>query len=309
VSGPAARSDDAGPDAARPRWVRDLVASSRPYSWINTAFPFAAGYLMATGGRIDTAFVVGTVFFLIPYNLLMYGVNDVFDYASDLRNPRKGGIEGALADPAVAAVVHRRILVACALLTVPFVVWLMVLGDTAANVTLLAVVFGVIAYSAPGLRFKERPVLDSFTSAMHFVGPLLYALVLVGADLSAPTVWPVLASFVAWGMASHAFGAVQDVRADREGRIASVATVLGAHPTVVGATALYLLSAGFLLALPWPGTLAAFLPLVYAVNTATFWGVRDDDCERANVGWRRFLVLNMVVGFLVTMLLIAIARS
>ena len=39
-----------------------------------------------------------------------------------------------------------------------------------------------VAYSAPVLRFKERPVLDSFTSAMHFVGPLLYALVLVGAS-------------------------------------------------------------------------------------------------------------------------------
>ena len=30
------------------------------------------------------------------------------------------------------------------------------------------VLFLVVAYSAPRLRFKERPVLDSFTSAMHF---------------------------------------------------------------------------------------------------------------------------------------------
>ncbi len=289
-------------------WVGALVASSRPYSWINTAFPFAAGYLMATSGRIDVALLVGTVFFLVPYNLLMYGVNDVFDYASDLRNSRKGGIEGALADPSVAAVVHRRILVASAVLTVPFLVALMVLGDAAANWTLAVVVFGVIAYSAPGLRFKERPVLDSFTSAMHFAGPLLYALVLAGADLGSPTVWPVLAAFAAWGMASHAFGAVQDVRADREGGIASVATVLGAHATVVGATVAYLISSAFLLFLPWPGVLAAVFPLAYAANTASFWSVRDGDCERANLGWRRFLVLNLPVGFLVTWLLIWIGR-
>ena len=32
----------------------------------------------------------------------MYGINDVFDYASDLRNPRKGGIEGGLVEPARA---------------------------------------------------------------------------------------------------------------------------------------------------------------------------------------------------------------
>ncbi|MDM8084470.1 prenyltransferase [Cellulomonas cellasea] len=285
--------------------MRQVVAASRPFSWINTAYPFAAGYLVATGGRVDALLIVGTLFFLAPYNLLMYGVNDVFDYASDLRNPRKGGIEGALADPAVAQKVHRRILWACVVTTAPFTVWLLGQGSVGAGITLLAVLFLVVAYSAPGLRFKERPVLDSFTSAMHFVGPLLYALVLVGADLAARAVWPVLVAFTLWGMASHAFGAVQDVRADREGGIASVATVLGAHATVVAATGAYLLAAAVLAVLPWPGWLAALLPLPYALNAAVFWSVRDADCERANRGWRRFLWLNLVTGFLVTMLLIA----
>ncbi|MBW0253003.1 MULTISPECIES: prenyltransferase [unclassified Cellulomonas] len=289
--------------------MRQVLAASRPFSWINTAYPFAAGYLLATEGRVDLTFVIGTLFFLIPYNLLMYGVNDVFDYASDLQNPRKGGIEGALADPAVARVVHRRILWASALSVLPFLVYLLAVGSLAAGLTLLLVVFLVVAYSAPVLRFKERPVLDSATSAMHFVGPLLYALVLVGADLGSRSVWPVLVAFVLWGMASHAFGAVQDVRADREGGIGSVATVLGAHATVVLATGAYVLAAAVLLVLPWPGWLAAVLPLVYAASTARFWSVRDEDCERANAGWRTFLWLNLVVGFLVTMLLIAIALT
>jgi 4-hydroxybenzoate polyprenyltransferase len=122
-------------------------------------------------------------------------------------------------------------------------------------------------------------------------------------------VWPVLVAFVAWGMASHAFGAVQDVRADREGGIASVATVLGAHATVVAATIGYLVAAAVLTVLPWPGWLAALLPLPYAISTAVHWSVRDEDCERANAGWRRFLWLNLVTGFLVTMLLIATALT
>jgi 4-hydroxybenzoate polyprenyltransferase len=289
--------------------VKDVLAASRPFSWINTAYPFAAGYLVATGGRLDLALVVGTLYFLVPYNLLMYGVNDVFDYASDLRNPRKGGIEGALADPATARATHRRILRACVATNVPFLVALVLLGDPLAAVVLALVVFGVVAYSAPGLRFKERPFLDSFTSAMHFAGPLLYALVLVGADLSARTVWPVLVGFVLWGMASHAFGAVQDVRADREGGIASVATAVGAHATVLGAAAAYVAAAAVLAVLPWPGALAALLPLPYAANVLRFRDVRDDDCERANAGWRTFLWLNLVTGFLVTMLLIATALT
>lgn len=289
--------------------MKELLAASRPFSWVNTAYPFAAAYLMATSGRLDVTLVVGTLFFLVPYNLLMYGINDVFDYESDLRNPRKGGIEGGLVERSQARIVHRRILVACAVSVLPFLVWLLAVGSLAANLTLLLVVFLVVAYSAPRLRFKERPVLDSATSAMHFVGPALYALVLVGADLGARTVWPVLVAFMLWGMASHAFGAVQDVRADREAGIGSVATVLGAHPTVVAATAAYVVAAVTLLALPWPGWLAAVLPLPYAVNAAGFWSVRDEDCERANRGWRRFLWLNLVTGFLVTMLLIAVARG
>ena len=285
--------------------MRAVLAASRPFSWINTAYPFAAGYLVATGGRVDVALVVGTLYFLVPYNLLMYGVNDVFDYASDLRNPRKGGIEGALADPATARVTHRRILRACVATNVPFLVALLLLGDPLAGVVLALVVLGVVAYSAPRLRFKERPFLDSFTSAMHFAGPLLYALVLVDADLAARSVWPVLVGFVLWGMASHAFGAVQDVRADREGGIASVATAVGAHATVLGAAAAYVAAAAVLAVLPWPGVLAALLPIPYAVNVLRFRDVRDDDCERANAGWRTFLWLNLVTGFLVTMLLIA----
>ena len=68
--------------------ARHLVLASRPLSWINTAFPFASAYVVTTG-RIDAALVIGTVFFLIPYNLAMYGINDVFDYESDLANPAK----------------------------------------------------------------------------------------------------------------------------------------------------------------------------------------------------------------------------
>jgi 4-hydroxybenzoate polyprenyltransferase len=65
---------------------------------VNTAFPFFAAYLFVSE-QIDLTLIIGTIFFFIPYNFLMYGINDVFDYESDLRNPRKGGIEGALLDP------------------------------------------------------------------------------------------------------------------------------------------------------------------------------------------------------------------
>ncbi len=88
--------------ALRPGVVaKQLFVASRPVSWVNTAYPFAAAYLLTTR-QVDLTLLVGVLFFLIPYNLAMYGINDVFDYESDLRNPRKGGAHGAGARPADA---------------------------------------------------------------------------------------------------------------------------------------------------------------------------------------------------------------
>jgi 4-hydroxybenzoate polyprenyltransferase len=282
--------------------IRALLLTSRPLSWVNTAYPFAAAFLLATGrpSGIDIAtLIVGTVFFLIPYNLAMYGINDVFDYESDLRNPRKGGVEGALLRP----VHHRATLWTASLLPIPFVVYLVVVGSWVSDLVLVISLFAVVAYSVAGLRFKERPFLDSLTSATHFVSPAVFGVALAGA---APT-WPLvalLAGYFLWGCASHAFGAVQDIEADREGGIGSVATVIGARATVRLALVLYLLAGVAMLATPWPGPLAAILVLPYAVNVAPWWSVTDADAAAANRGWRRFLGINYATGFLVTLLLI-----
>ncbi|MGV8882583.1 MAG: prenyltransferase [Rhodoglobus sp.] len=278
--------------------IKALFVSSRPLSWVNTAFPFAAAYVLTTGA-IDLTWVLGTLFFLIPYNLAMYGINDVFDYESDLRNPRKGGVEGALLDPGM----HRPTIVASIVTTVPFVVYLVVVGSPASWVVLAISLFAVVAYSAKGLRFKERPFLDSITSSTHFVSPAVYGLVLANAVFT-PQLVALLAAFFLWGMASHAFGAVQDVIADREGGISSIATVIGARATVRFAVVAYLLGGILLLFTDWPGPLAAVLVIPYAAVCAPFWNVTDAASETANRGWRRFLLLNFITGFVVTMLMI-----
>ncbi|RLV56792.1 prenyltransferase [Aeromicrobium phragmitis] len=281
----------------RPSVVRQVIGTSRPLSWVNTAYPFGAAYLLA-GGGLDVVFWLGTLYFLVPYNLLMYGVNDVFDYESDLRNPRKGGVEGVVLDRHV----HRLTLILSAVTNLPFLYALAVLGDAASTAVLAGVVFAVVAYSAPVLRFKERPVLDSLTSSTHFVGPATFGLAIAGPWPSGA--WMILAAFFAWGIASHAFGAVQDIRADRDAGIASVATALGARPTVWLALAAYLACAVLLLAAGSMAAIAAVLVVPYLLNVAPYARIRDDECERAHHGWRRFLWLNYLTGFFVTQLLI-----
>ncbi|MFJ2544564.1 prenyltransferase [Microbacterium sp. NPDC087589] len=280
------------------RDTAQILLSSRPISWINTAFPFAAAYLLSTR-EIDLTLIIGTLYFLVPYNLAMYGINDVFDYASDLANPRKGGIEGALLSPRI----HRATLWAAVVTNVPFLVYLVAVGGPASWFWLALSVFAVIAYSAPKLRFKERPFLDSTTSSLHFVTPAIVGLSLAEASVT-PTAVIVLIAFFLWGMAAHAFGAVQDIAPDREAGIGSIATVIGARATVRLSIALWTLAGIAMLFTSWPGPLGAALALPYIVNAAPWWNVTDETSARTNRAWRRFIFLNYFAGFLATMILI-----
>ncbi|MDR6986821.1 lycopene cyclase domain-containing protein [Paenarthrobacter nitroguajacolicus] len=292
----------AGPSLAGQAPFKGLVPqallASRPVSWINTAYPFAAAMLLTTRD-IDWVLIVGTFYFLIPYNLAMYGINDVFDYESDLKNPRKGGIEGALLQPRL----HRPMLWLAAITNVPFLLLLASVGGPAAWLSLAVSAFAVVAYSVVGLRFKERPVLDSLTSSTHFVSPAVVGLALAGASVT-PGLVILLAAFFLWGMAAHAFGAVQDIEPDRQAGIGSIATVFGARRTVRLAVVLWLVAGLAMLATPWPGPLAAIIAVPYIVNCAPYWNVTDTTAARTNTAWRRFIWLNYGSGFLVTLIFI-----
>jgi 4-hydroxybenzoate polyprenyltransferase len=284
--------------------LKSLFWSSRPVSWVNTAFPFFAAYLFATDS-IDSNLIIGSFFFLIPYNLLMYGINDVFDYESDLRNPRKGGIEGALLDPKY----HLPTIWVASILAGTFLVYLLLISSPQAIVVLLISVFSVLAYSVPKLRFKEIPFLDSLTSALHFLTPMLFGLTLAGVNLFEVRIGSMILAFLGWGMASHAFGAVQDVRADREAGIKSIATAIGARATVRLAFGLYVLAAIVVLNAGWPGALATVAVIPYLIILFPHLNISDEQCELANRGWRKFIWLNFLAGAIVSLLLINYKQS
>ena len=188
-----------GSGRERQRVLGQVVASSRPLSWVNTAYPFGAAYLLA-GGGVDLTLVLGVLYFLVPYNLLMYGVNDVFDYESDVRNPRKGGVEGVVLDRAV----HRTTILAAAVTNLPFLVALVVLGSPASSAVLAVVVISVTMRGAGALSW------DFFTAPQA-----LFGLTLGGAALAAwfllpmfwylPTVWASDARFM-WATPAFADG-------------------------------------------------------------------------------------------------------
>lgn len=284
---------------------KKLALVARPISWPNTSYPFALGFLVASGaftgavlsGSQIATLIIGTLYFIGPYNLLMYGVNDVYDYESDIRNPRKGGVEGMKESRAF----HPTILKAVIVTNVPFLLYLLIASNWQARAVLILVVFAALAYSIKGLRFKEIPFIDSITSSFHFVGPLLFALVLVGFP---PAAWAWLGAFFLWGMASHAFGAVQDIIPDRKGELRSIATQLGARATVWLSLLSYSTATLIVALQGMPYTLIAIAGAAYILNCLPYVRVNDATSARTNIGWKRFLWLNYLSGALVTVIVI-----
>lgn len=146
-------------------------------------------------------------------------------------------------------------------------------------------------------------MLDSITSSLHFVGPLLFALALSGFPDAA---WPYVAAFFLWGMASHAYGAVQDIIPDKAGGLHSIATTLGARATVWAAWVAYIAAAGIVAAQGGALWAVALAGLLYAVNITPDLSITNKNSAKANKGWKRFLWLNYLSGAVVTMTIIAI---
>ena len=277
--------------------LKILLWSSRPVSWINTAFPFVAGYLFVTGTTLSAEFWVATLYFLIPYNMLIYVINDVYDYESDMRNPRKGGVEGAILPKAL----HPFMLRATVAINIPFVAFLLLTGGFSRNVLFVLCVLDALAYSMPPARLKERPVLDSISSSFHFVSPLLFALVWLGWS-SSYALYAV--AFFAWGMASHAFGAVQDILPDRAAGLRSIATHLGAKGTVRFSYLLYVCACALVILRGWPSLLVGLVGVIYLLILAPYLHITDEQSATTNRGWKYFMQANQLLGFCVTILLI-----
>ncbi len=94
-----------------------------------------------------------------------------------------------------------------------------------------------VFYSAPPLRFKARPFLDSLSNAAYAL-----PLVIVPLALGVTPVWPAAIGLMAWSVAKHAFDAVQDIVEDRDAGIETTAVRLGARGTALWSGAWWIVS-------------------------------------------------------------------
>ncbi len=209
-----------------------LYHISRPVLWVNTVGPATVGMWLA-GALWRWEALPVLLWLTLPFNLLIYGVNDVFDQETDAQNPRKGTLEGAR----IGRSEVRPIALGVVLTNVPFLVYFVLSLPLSAFSWMILYALLFVGYSIPPTRFKARPYLDSLSNAAY-----AFPLVFTPLALGEAPVWPAAVGLMAWSAAKHTFDAVQDINEDRKVGIETSAVRLGPNGVVLWSGSLWALA-------------------------------------------------------------------
>jgi 4-hydroxybenzoate polyprenyltransferase len=260
---------------------------SRPRFWLYLAGPVVVGVVYgatAPSEFFQPVTVALFLYFLLPANVFLYGINDIFDADIDQQNPKKSA-EGR----EVRYTGGRGVVAAVTVSAVLALAFAFVLSPRAFGAIAGFLVLGG-AYSAPPARLKTTPLLDSASNGLYIL-PAVAAYTAVAGSL--PPLLALAGGWV-WAMGMHTFSAIPDIDPDRAAGIQTTATVLGESRTLVYCAACWL-GAAVLMGLVHPalGGIFAGYPLFIGIIVAA-----DIDIDRA-YWW--FPVLNTVAGAVLTM--------
>lgn len=259
-----------------------LFKISRVRFWPYVLGPYAIGVVSA--GSVDNWLLVilAGLYFTLPANLLIYGVNDIFDYETDKHNPKKSGYE-ELVTPKEQKKLWRWI----GLTNAPFLLLLPFIG-TQALWGVAGFLFFSYFYSALPIRAKVRPLIDSMFNILY-VFPAMVGYGLVAGQFPNPILF---GAAMLWCMAMHAYSAVPDIEADTKAKITTIATKLGRQGTLLFCLVCYMLSA----ILSWSvlGYFSFVAGLLYAGLILV--SLSTQDREQLFKIYTYFPVINILVG-------------
>jgi len=249
--------------------VGRVLLVSRPALWVNTVGVLVTGVWL-TGELFSTSPALWALlaYLTLPFNLLIYGLNDLSDRAEDALSVRKGGWQGARLRDGEAG----SLLAWTLALNVPFLLLLAALLPAGALAVLLLSAALFAGYSVPPLRFKARVLLDGLSNVAYAL-----PLVLPALTLHRPVPWLALLALCAYSVGKHAFDAAQDVDGDREAGLVTTAVRLGVPGTARYALAWFVLAAALL----WPLSRLSAAALLLVCGGMAVWLLRRPDVRTA----------------------------
>lgn len=221
-------------------------------------------------------------FFLLPANVFLYGVNDIFDADVDEANPKKSDREVRYSGQQfVPIAVLMSALVGLAL--VPLL-------PAGSLLWVAGFYFLGAQYSAPPARFKTTPVLDSVSNGLYMMPGAAAYVALSGTQ---PPTLAIVGAWL-WTMGMHTFSAIPDIEPDRKAGIRTTATVLGESHTYAYCLGCWALSAASF------GLLDTRLGALFSIYPALVLAVALTEIDVSKAYWW-FPVINTVVGAFFTM--------
>ncbi|KAF8711785.1 UbiA prenyltransferase family, partial [Rhizoctonia solani] len=237
-----------------------LLKSSRPPGWTFGPILYGIGVIYSgiipnsIGTLAISAFQIVTLSF--PLCTIVFGINDIHDYKSDLLNPRKSvtSLEGTILPPAHHDFVRKAAIASSVgIIMVSMIPSFYITSGTKVEPSLqlnspILSTAGLVAlgwvYSAPPLRLKEIPIIDSISN-----GVIVWLSCFIGFSSAR-----VLTGNLNWGLADipakgyilglvtasvHALGAAADVEADIAAGQRTIATQIGRRGCALIGTAAY----------------------------------------------------------------------
>ncbi|KAF8586380.1 hypothetical protein K439DRAFT_1341134 [Ramaria rubella] len=205
-----------------------IVLASRPPGWCFGPILFGIGFIHSRSSMPKTIAplcMAATYVFSLSFPLctIIFGINDVYDHDSDIKNPRKiaSGLEGGILSPVYHSSVRRAAYFSTVLILLTS---LSTLRYQNAVATSLLVLLGW-QYSAPPSRLKEIPIVDSFSNGM-----IVFLAWLIGYSFGHGRFSNVPEKGVILSMCTagiHALGAVVDVNSDIAAGQKTIATFFG----------------------------------------------------------------------------------
>lgn len=266
--------------------IRFLLKVSRPRFWIYIFGPYIVGLIAGVENKtelLSLLYLLFGIYFLYPANLLIYGVNDIYDYETDKLNEKKIEYE-TLVTP------ERRYGLWLAIFVANFAfIDILLLGSLPVIISGVGFLFFSFYYSAPPIRAKTKPFLDSAFNVLYILpGVFSYALV----TGSFPPTSLIVAGGL-WTAAMHAYSAIPDIEADRAAGLKTIAVLFGQRTTLIFCLILYIASAA--LTYPYLGIVSIILGCVYTAMILLSFVYKD----RSGVFgiYKYFPLLNAASGF------------
>ncbi|CAM4254722.1 prenyltransferase [Gillisia hiemivivida] len=237
--------------------IKEVFFLSRPRFWMYVLGTFlvgviSSGNLFLYDDSTTLLLIAFGVFFSLPANVFIYGVNDIYDYQTDIYNDKKIKYESVL-----KLEKHKSLWIIIVLLLIPFVP-LFFMVNVPTKLALLLFLFTGLFYSARPVRAKSKPPLDVLFSAIIYVSPALVGFFITG---NTNIQWLAVLGGLIWAFGMQTYSAIPDIEADRKAGVNTLAIMLGEKKALWFCLIAYFISAS--IGFYYVGFIAIVFGIVY----------------------------------------------